>query len=146
MMLGATHAGLAVSNTSTALVHGMSRPLGAFFKVPHGLSNAMLLPTVTEFSMSASPDAYAAAARHLGWAAASDTVAVATGKLIDGFRRLNAVLEVPSPARYGIDRERYQALRVTMAQQALASGTPANNPIVPDADQIMALYDRAWDA
>ncbi len=38
MMLGATHAGLAVSNTSTALVHGLSRPIGAFFHVPHGLS------------------------------------------------------------------------------------------------------------
>ncbi len=45
MMLGATLAGVAFSNASVALVHGMSRPIGAFFHVPHGLSNAMLLPT-----------------------------------------------------------------------------------------------------
>ena len=47
MMLGATQAGLAFSNSSVALVHGMSRPIGAHFHVPHGLSNAMLLPAVT---------------------------------------------------------------------------------------------------
>ena len=44
MMLGATLAGVAFSNASVALVHGMSRPIGAFYHVPHGLSNAMLLP------------------------------------------------------------------------------------------------------
>ena len=144
MMLGAMHAGLAVSNTSTALVHGMSRPLGAFFKVPHGLSNAMLLPAVTEFSADAAPDAYAAAAVHLGWAASGDPTAIAVGKLIDGFWRLNAALQVPTPEQYGIDKDRYHAMRPTMAKQALASGTPGNNPRVPDAEQIMALYDRAW--
>jgi len=49
MMLGATTAGMAFSNASVALVHGMSRPIGAFFHVPHGLSNAMLLPEITAF-------------------------------------------------------------------------------------------------
>ncbi len=44
MMLAATQAGIAFSNSSVALVHGMSRPIGAKFHVPHGLSNAMLLP------------------------------------------------------------------------------------------------------
>src|SRR6202011_326755 len=53
MMLAATQAGIAFSNSSVALVHGMSRPIGAKFHVPHGLSNAMLLPTVTEYSVSA---------------------------------------------------------------------------------------------
>src|SRR6201996_4972549 len=51
MMLGATQAGLAFSNASVALVHGMSRPIGAHFHVPHGLSNAMLLPAITRFSV-----------------------------------------------------------------------------------------------
>ncbi len=49
MMVAATMAGIAFSNASVALVHGMSRPIGAFFHVPHGLSNAMLLPAVTAF-------------------------------------------------------------------------------------------------
>ena len=49
MMLGATQAGMAFCNASVALVHGMSRPIGAHFHVPYGLSNAMLLPAVTRF-------------------------------------------------------------------------------------------------
>ncbi len=44
MMLAATQAGVAFSNSSVALVHGMSRPIGARFHVPHGMSNAMLPP------------------------------------------------------------------------------------------------------
>src|SRR5271165_1776803 len=56
MMLGATTAGMAFSNASVALVHGMSRPIGAFFHVPHGLSNAMLLPEITAFSAPAALD------------------------------------------------------------------------------------------
>jgi alcohol dehydrogenase len=44
MMEGATYAGIAFSNASVCTVHGMSRPIGAYFHVPHGLSNAMLLP------------------------------------------------------------------------------------------------------
>ena len=51
MMLGATLAGAAFSNSSVALVHGMSRPIGAHFHLAHGLSNALLLPAVTRFSV-----------------------------------------------------------------------------------------------
>ncbi len=50
MMMASTQAGIAFSNSSVALVHGMSRPIGAHFHVPHGLSNAMLLPAVTAYS------------------------------------------------------------------------------------------------
>lgn len=145
MMLGATHAGLAVSNTSTALIHGLSRPIGAFFHVPHGLSNAMLLPLVTEFSLSAAPDAYAAAARALGWADAGTADEQACRLLVEGFRGLNSRLQVPTPRAYGIDENRYRDLIPEMARQALASGTPANNPRVPTLEEAMALYDSAWD-
>jgi alcohol dehydrogenase class IV len=55
---GATLAGLAFSNSSVALVHGMSRPIGTHFHVPHGLSNAMLLLAVTEYSLNAAPERY----------------------------------------------------------------------------------------
>ncbi|QTL02655.1 iron-containing alcohol dehydrogenase [Aquabacter sp. L1I39] len=145
MMLGATHAGLAVSNTSTALIHGLSRPIGAFFHVPHGLSNAMLLPLVTEFSLSAAPDAYASAARALGWAAVGTDDGEACRLLVAGFRGLNSRLEVPTPRAYGIDETRYRQLIPEMARQALASGTPGNNPRVPTLEETIALYESAWD-
>ncbi len=144
MMLGATLAGLAFSNASVALVHGMSRPIGAHFHVPHGLSNAMLLPAVTEFGLDAALPRYAAAARCVGCAAPDDADQVAGAKLLEDLRALNRELEVPSPSAWGIARERWEALRPTMARQALASGSPANNPRVPEAAEIEALYDRAF--
>jgi len=145
MMLGATTAGMAFSNASVALVHGMSRPIGAFFHVPHGLSNAMLLPEVTAFSAPAAPDRYADCARAIGVADESEGNQSAVARLVDELRRLNADLQVPSPRQYGIDRARYEELLPVMASQALASGSPANNPRVPSAEEIVELYRRVYD-
>jgi alcohol dehydrogenase class IV len=55
-----------------------------------------------------------------------------------------ADLQVPSPEAYGISREKWEAVSDTMAEQALASGSPGNNPRVPTADEIKALYDQAY--
>src|ERR1700751_2481160 len=121
MMLGATQAGLAFSNSSVALVHGMSRPIGAHFHVPHGLSNAMLLPAITRFSVGAAPARYADAARRIGFAASTDGDATAAARLISGLETLNRELSVPSPAAYGIDEAAWNAKMALMAEQALAS-------------------------
>ncbi|MCU0888112.1 MAG: iron-containing alcohol dehydrogenase [Rubritepida sp.] len=144
MMLGATLAGLAFSNASVALVHGMSRPIGAHFHVPHGLSNAMLLPAVTRFSLSAALPRYAEAARVIGCAAPEDADQVAAAKLVEELGALNRDLEVPSPAAWGIAEGRWNGLLPMMAEQALASGSPGNNPRIPDAAEIMALYAQAY--
>jgi alcohol dehydrogenase class IV len=140
MMLGATQAGLAFSNASVALVHGMSRPIGAHFHVPHGLSNAMLLPTVTRFSLNAALPRYAQAARLSGFAAVEDADQLAGAKLLDGLEALNAELGVPTPAQFGISAQDWHGRLHVMAEQALASGSPGNNPRVPDAGEIIALY------
>ncbi|WP_312976088.1 iron-containing alcohol dehydrogenase [Stutzerimonas nitrititolerans] len=145
MMLGATLAGIAFSNASVALVHGMSRPIGAFFHVPHGLSNAMLLPAVTAFSIPAAPERYADCARAMGVASEGDSVETANDKLLSELRALNKELQVPSPAQFGIARERFFELRETMARQALASGSPGNNPRVPSEAEIIDLYETVWN-
>jgi alcohol dehydrogenase class IV len=144
MMKGATLAGLAFSNSSVALVHGMSRPIGAHFHVPHGLSNAMLLPAVTAYSLNAALPRYAEAARAIGVAGRDEGDQSAGAKLLEELSALNRELAVPTPAAYGIDAAKWDGLLPTMAAQALASGSPANNPAVPDAEAIMALYRRAW--
>ena len=144
MMLGATTAGMAFSNASVALVHGMSRPIGAFFHVPHGLSNAMLLPEITAFSAPAALDRYADCARAMGVAEEGEGSQAAVARLLDALRRLNDDLKVPSPRAYGIAKERYDELLPVMASQALASGSPANNPRVPSSDEIIALYQRVY--
>ena len=142
MMLGATLAGAAFSNASVALVHGMSRPIGASYHVPHGLSNAMLLPAVTEYSVPAAADRYADCARAIGVADENDTTETANRKLMDELHALNKELQVPSPEAFGIDREHFLGNLNSMANQALASGSPANNPRVPDANEIIELYKK----
>jgi alcohol dehydrogenase class IV len=144
MMLGATQAGLAFTNASVALVHGMSRPIGAHFHVPHGLSNAMLLPAITRFSVAAAPARYGEAARRIGVAAPTDVDATACAKLVAGLERLNKELSVPSPPEYGIDEAVWNGKLDLMAEQALASGSPNNNPRVPDKAEIIVLYREVW--
>jgi alcohol dehydrogenase class IV len=144
MMLGATQAGMAFSASSVALVHGMSRPIGAHFHVPHGLSNAMLLPAITRFSLDAALPRYAAAARAMGIASEHEGDQAAGAKLVAELSALNRDLAVPTPHAYGIDEARWNGLLETMADQALASGSPANNPRVPDKSEIVALYREAW--
>jgi alcohol dehydrogenase class IV len=144
MMLGATQAGMAFSNSSVALVHGMSRPIGAHFHVPHGLSNAMLLPAITSFSAGAALGRYADCARAMGVCDDSIGDQAAVAQLLDALRALNADLKVPTPKAYGIDEQKYFALMPKMAEQALASGSPNNNPRVPTAEEIVGLYKEVW--
>ncbi|MGP4843749.1 iron-containing alcohol dehydrogenase [Marinobacter sp. 1Y8] len=145
MMLGSTLAGIAFSNASVALVHGMSRPIGAHFHVPHGLSNAMLLPAITRFSLSGAPARYARCARTMGIATPKDSDAVANERLLDELQAINRELQVPSMADFGIEREKYMELRELMAEQALASGSPGNNPRVPSQAEIVDLYEQVWN-
>ncbi|NHN56747.1 iron-containing alcohol dehydrogenase [Calidifontibacter sp. DB0510] len=142
MMVAATQAGMAFSNSSVALVHGMSRPIGAHFHVAHGLSNAMLFPAVTAYSIDGAPERYAAAAAALG-VSADTTTAQAQG-LVDYLRALREELDVPTPQTYGIDRARWDELVPLMAQQALASGSPDNNPVVPSAADIEQIYAEIY--
>lgn len=144
MMAAATQAGMAFSNSSVALVHGMSRPIGAHFHVAHGLSNAMLFPAVTAFSVAGAPGRYADCARAYGVADATTSDQAAAGALVDALAALCAELEVPTPRSYGIDSAAWQSLIPLMAEQAVASGSPANNPVIPGPAEIEALYAEVY--
>ena len=144
MMLGANQAGMAFANSSVALVHGMSRPIGAHFHVPHGLSNAMLLPAVTRFGLESALPRYAEAARRIGMAPPGSTDTTAAEALADGLEALNHALDVPTPRDYDIDARAWEERLPTMAEQALSSGRPCNNPRVPDAADLVALYRAVW--
>ncbi len=145
LMLGATMAGVAFSNASVALVHGMSRPIGAHFHVPHGLSNAMLLPAVTAYSAPAALHRYADSARAMGVASEAEGDQSAVARLLDELTAINNELEVPTPKGYGIDEAKWRSLMPTMATQALASGSPGNNPRVPTTDEILEIYNQVWN-
>ncbi|MCK0097425.1 iron-containing alcohol dehydrogenase [Yoonia sp. F2084L] len=142
LMLAASQAGMAFSNASVALVHGMSRPIGAHFHVAHGLSNAMLLPAVTEFSIGSSQARYATCARVMGWADDNDTDAFACDSLVQQLKTLNADLKVPRVGELG--HKATQEMFTLMAAQALASGSPQNNPRIPTENEIVQLYGQVW--
>jgi alcohol dehydrogenase class IV len=144
MMLAATLGGMAFSNSSVCLVHGMSRPIGAVFHLPHGLSNAILLPTVTRYSVEAAPSRYAAVARAVGCAETSTTDPFACAALITWLEKLNHFLKLPHlGACRGVTRALFEDSVEKMAADALLSGSPANNPRVPTADEIVRLYHKA---
>jgi alcohol dehydrogenase class IV len=145
MMTASLQAGMAFANSSVCLVHGMSRPIGAIYHVPHGLSNAVLFPEVTKFSVSGSPVRYATIARTMGYASDEDSGETACRALVEGLKKLNKDLKVP---RLGdavkVDLPTFDEKVEKMAHDGLASGSPNNNPVVPTVDQIVELYHKAW--
>ena len=56
----------------------------------------------------------------------------------------NKELQVPTPEQFGIEREHFFNNLEVMAEQALASGSPGNNPRVPSADEIIEIYKKLW--
>jgi alcohol dehydrogenase class IV len=144
LALGATLGGMAFSNASVALVHGMSRPIGAHFHLAHGLSNAVLLPEVTRFSVGGAPQRYARVAREIGAATEADSDDAAAGKLVDALQSLNDDLEIPTLNALGVDRAHFDSVKAEMAEAALASGSPGFNPRVPEAQEIVELYDKVY--
>ena len=144
MMEAASLGGMAFANSSVCLVHGMSRPLGAVFHLPHGLSNSVLLPAVTRFSVSSAPDRYAILARKLGWAGEEHNASEACDILVDGLQKLNDAVEIPGLRDCGISVEALTGALDKMAEDALSSGSPQNNPRVPTADEIKSLYMEVY--
>ncbi|MVM31377.1 iron-containing alcohol dehydrogenase [Spirosoma sp. HMF4905] len=145
MSLAACLGGLAFTNSSVCLVHGMSRPLGVQFHLPHGLSNAVLLPTVTQFSVSGALERYAMIARAMDIAQVDESDEAASAALVAGLERQNRSLKIPRLRDcVGVDQSTFEQVLEKMAADALASGSPQNNPTVPTANQIVALYRQAW--
>jgi len=88
MCLGSMYGGLCLGPVNTAAVHALAYPLGGEFHVPHGLSNAVLLPAVMEFNMSACPERFAKVAEAMGVAPGGSPVETAL-RGIEAVRRLS---------------------------------------------------------
>jgi alcohol dehydrogenase class IV len=143
-MLGALQAGIAFSNSSVALVHGMSRPIGAYFHVAHGVSNAALLSVVTEFSLIGNPERYARIAEAMGENTEGLTVLEASDLAAEAIARLIEDIEIPSLPELGVEEEKLDKLASKMAEDAIASGSPANNPRQATKEEIVELYKLAY--
>jgi alcohol dehydrogenase class IV len=145
MLIGSFQAGIAFSNASVGLVHSMSEPIGACFHVPHGLSNAMLLPAVTKFSVNGAPPRYAAIARCMGAANDSTPDEECCRILANELHELVRELEIPSPKSFGIDKNSYEEHIEKMANDAVVAGSTSNNPVIPTVDRIKRIYRDTYD-
>ncbi|MDW5596921.1 iron-containing alcohol dehydrogenase [Conexibacter stalactiti] len=144
MAFGATLAGAAISNATIALVHGMARPLGAHFHVPHGAATGILLAPVVRFGLGAAPERYAAIARAAGAAGSEDPDGEAGELLVAWLDALTAQIGIPRLSGYGIAPDAFEAALGPMADAALASNGPEFNCREADREQIVALYREAW--
>lgn len=141
MAFAAWEAGVCINNSSVTLVHGMSRPIGALFHVPHGISNAMLIVECLRFALDGAYDRFADIARTIGAAKAEDDAKTAAQAFLSALEKLTADLAIPTLRQYGVDMARFQSLEEKMARDSLASGSPANTrKSVSLADEI-AIYD-----
>lgn len=145
VMLGALQAGIAFSNSSVALVHGMSRPIGANFHIAHGVSNAALLAAVTEFSLIGNPVRYAHIAKAMGENIEGLAYMDAADLAVKAIRRLIKDIKIPSLRELGVDEDKLVRLAPSMADAAIDSGSPANNPRKPTKQEIIELYSRAYN-
>ena len=143
-LLGSLQAGIAFSNSSVALVHGMSRPIGAYFHVPHGVSNAALLSVVTEFSLIGNPERYARIARAMGENIDGLTAMEGAEVAADAITRLIEDIEIPSLPDLGVEEDRLEELAARMAEAAIDSGSPSNNPRQATKEEIVELYKMAY--
>lgn len=139
MSLAATEAGIAFNNASVTLIHGMSRPMGALFHVPHGLSNAMLMKACFEFALDGAYDCFADVARACGLSAADDDEVAARG-LMAGIDGLLTRIKIPTLAEFGIDANAFAAAIDKMAADAEASGSPANTIKPVSQDDMRDIY------
>ena len=132
-------AGMAFSNVGLGLVHGMAHPMGSLFDVPHGVANALLLPTVMEFNMPCCIDKYAAIARAMGVDTSAMTPEEAAKAACEAVKALSLKVGIPQHlSELGISETDIPRL----AQQALEDVCTPGNPRDVTLADIEALYHK----
>lgn len=141
MSLAAYEAGVAINTSPTTIVHGMSRPIGAVFHVPHGISNAMLIVECLRAVLEGCYERFARLGVEIGAAGVSDDPKTAAGKFLDALESFTKELKVPTLREYGLDLEKFAAIEDKMAADSLASGSPANCWKVLTKEEEIRIYD-----
>lgn len=134
-------AGMGFSNVGLGLVHGMAHPLGAFYDIPHGVANALLLPYVMQYNMESSPAKFGDVARAMGVDTAGMDTRQAAQAAVDAVRALAVRVGIPQRlSSLGVREEDLPRL----AASALADVCTPGNPRDTNAEEILALYREAF--
>lgn len=132
-------AGMAFSNVGLGLVHGMAHPMGSLFDIPHGVANALLLPTIMEWNMRACLDKYPAIAEAMGVDISGMTREEAAQAACDAVKALAIKVGIPQHlSELGIAEKDIQAL----SEQAIADVCTPGNPRDVTIEDIVTLYKK----
>ncbi len=144
MAIAAFEAGVCINNSSVTLVHGMSRPIGALFHVPHGMSNAMILKECLSFALDGAYERFGELGRAIGAAGEDDTDKEASEKLISKIEELCKTCEIPTLKEYGINEEEFINYIPKMAEDAVLSGSPGNTRKTVTKEDCMDIYKKIY--
>ena len=134
-------AGMGFLNVGLGLVHGMAHPLGAFYDIPHGVANALLLPYVMQYNMESSLVKFGDVARAMGVDTAGMDTRQAAQAAVDAVRALAVRVGIPQRlSSLGVREEDLPRL----AASALADVCTPGNPRDTSAEEILALYREAF--
>jgi alcohol dehydrogenase class IV len=139
--LGSLYGGFCLGPVNTAAVHALSYPLGSMYHLPHGLSNALLLPWVMEFNISGIPDRYAEVAVALGCRRGEDDISTARAG-VQMVRSLNSACGIPDSLRaVGVREESFAQMAIeAMKIQRLLKNNPRE---ITEADAVN-IYENAY--
>lgn len=132
-------AGMAFSNVGLGLVHGMAHPMGSLFDIPHGVANALLLPTIMEWNMPACIEKYGKIAEAMGVDTTGMTPEQAAQAACDAVKKLSIEVGIP---QHLTDLNITEADIPALAAQAIADVCTPGNPKDVTIEDIVALYTK----
>ena len=139
MLVGSLFAGIAFSWARLGNVHAMSHPVSAYFDVPHGVANAILLPTILDYNKLADKGKYKKIYEYVSETHRSDE-SFTPDMLVDAIRALNDSLSIPANlTQVGVTADKIDV----MADDAMKSGNIMVNPRRSTKKDIVALYKKA---
>lgn len=145
MSIAALEAGIAFNNSSVTIVHGMSRPIGALYHVPHGLSNAMILNSCLKFLVDGCYDRFSNLAKIINLVENNISDKEASSKFIEEIEKLCELLKVPTLTEFGINKRVFFENINKMAIDAMESGSPQNTIKSITNEDIVNIYRSLWD-
>ncbi|MFZ5945451.1 MAG: iron-containing alcohol dehydrogenase [Bacillota bacterium] len=142
MAIASTMAGAAFSNGLLGLVHAMAHPLGGVFNIPHGIANAVLLPYVMKFNMTAAPERFAKIAQLMGENIQGLNTLECAKKSLDAVLKLSADIGIPNNLKdIGVDL----SLLDKLAADTMKSGNVFSNPRRNNIDDVKNIFIEAYD-
>lgn len=144
MSFAAYEAGVSFNNSSVTLVHGMSRPIGALFQVPHGISNAMLLKECLNFAVDGAYERFGQLGKVIGAAKETEDDQTAAGKFLEAVDEICKVCEVPTLEEFEIEKEKFFSVIDKMTKDAYDSGSPRNTRKETTMEDMKRIYQKLW--